>query len=205
MNKVSLKSWGIKYRYRLIPWLSPQKRGKESLVTLARKGIDIWYVIIYVINAGWLINIIVMLFSKLPYDIGTVPVATQSIYNFTFHPRSICNSVEFHDKPFTCKFKAVQCDEWAGPVKPATMNFDLRIASHLKTVFHQLLRCSLLKSSFSTWQFFAEWTKRHVHMVLFRNLFGTTEARCQKSTTLLTDVTRLSPPPILEERAWEWG
>ena len=76
MNKVSLKSWGIKCRYRLIPWLSPQKRGKESLVTLARKGIDIWYVIIYVINAGWLINIIVMLFSKLPYDIGTVPVAT---------------------------------------------------------------------------------------------------------------------------------
>ena len=46
---------------------------------------------------------------------------------------------------------------------------------------------------------------RGVHVVLFCNLIGTVSARCQKSTTFLMNVTRLSPPPVFEERARERG
>ena len=48
----------------------------------------------------------------------------------------------------------------------------------------------VLISSFSSRQFFAEWTKCHI--VLFCNLIGTARARHQKSTTFPTDV-RLAP------------
>ena len=40
-----------------------------------------------------------------------------------------------------------------------------------------------------------------IHVVSFCNLMGTTRARRWKSTTFPVDVTRLSPPPIFEERA----
>ena len=44
-----------------------------------------------------------------------------------------------------------------------------------------------------------------VHVVSFYNLIGTARPRRRKSTTFPPDVTRLSPPPIFEERAWRRG
>ena len=44
-----------------------------------------------------------------------------------------------------------------------------------------------------------------VHVVSFCNLIGTARARRRKSTTFPADVTRFSPPPIFEERAWGRG
>ena len=44
-----------------------------------------------------------------------------------------------------------------------------------------------------------------VHVVSFCNLIGTARARRRKLTTFPADVTRLSPPPVFEERAWGRG
>ena len=42
-------------------------------------------------------------------------------------------------------------------------------------------------------------------MVLFCNLIGSSRSRHRKSTAFLASVNRLSPPPIIEDRAWEQG
>ena len=39
----------------------------------------------------------------------------------------------------------------------------------------------------------------------YAHLIGTARARRRKSTTFPVDVTRLSPPPVFEERAWGRG
>ena len=44
-----------------------------------------------------------------------------------------------------------------------------------------------------------------VHVVFFYNLIDTTRARWQKSIIFPADVTRLSPPHVLEDRAWGRG
>ena len=151
-----------------------------------------------------------MWFSKLPCNIGTVPVGTQPIYNFTVRPRGICNSVEFHDTPFTCKFRATKCGEWAGPANQLqwTLILDLRPFRTSKNSFSPTSEVVVCAYKFIfVLTIFAEWTKCHVHMVLFCNLHD-----CMVPPSQAPEVKNFTnrcyqalSSPCFEERAWEWG
>ena len=134
----------------------------------------------------------------------------QAIYNFAPCLQGICSCIEFRDKLCTCKLEAGKYGE--SVLQSTTSNFDLGLSGlapllHIwklfftnlwgvvyayKFIFELVIFCWLHKMS-------------RLHVVLFCNLIGTARPRWQKLTTFPVDVTRFSPPPIFEEKAWGRG
>ena len=138
------------------------------------------------------------------------PVAAQAIYNFDPHLRGICSCIELmHFVRINSELQSMVSESVP---QPTTANFDLGLSGlaslpHIWKVFFTNLWGVVYAYKFIFELTIFCWVDKmsRVHVVSFCNLIGTTRPRRRKSKTFPPDVTRLSPPPVFEERAWERG
>ena len=127
------------YPFALFPGSVLKNWGGKSLVTLVRKAVDFYCIITLVINVEHsqcdLITCHMILVECI--------ISSSSTSSWQLHSWGIQSSVVFCGVLLSSKHRLVKYGEWADHYTSTHIHRTCASSTHLKTTFHQLLRCSL--------------------------------------------------------------